>query len=320
MDGLILQFLQGKTTIFEVRALLDWRAESEANERRFREIERVWQIAEVATATARAEPPDANTVISSGRASGARTPDVVRRRVQWVPRSIAAAALVGVGYLVAALSQDPVPLGAAEFKTGRSETVTVQLGDGTRVRLAPESRLRLETQGSGRRVFLEGEAFFAVAEDAQRPFYVRTRVGVARVLGTRFNMRVQANDLQLLVVDGRVALAASGANVEIGPNELSQVVDGGAPGVVTVTDTRGILAWMGGALVFKSTPLLEVIAELQDRYGAQIELKDSSLTRLTVSAEFAGQSFGDVMAVICRVVNARCTIGDNAAVIAPWIF
>lgn len=65
------------------------------------------------------------------------------------------------------------------------------LADGTRVMLNAETRLRFpEAFGDGeRRVFLEGEAYFEVAKERERPFWVDFREGTVRVLGTQFNVK-----------------------------------------------------------------------------------------------------------------------------------
>jgi transmembrane sensor len=75
----------------------------------------------------------------------------------------------------------------AEFATGPAQRRTLALSDGTRVTLGPRSVLRAPSNlGAGTRdVQLEGQAYFEVAHDADRPFRVHTPQAVTQVYGVR---------------------------------------------------------------------------------------------------------------------------------------
>jgi ferric-dicitrate binding protein FerR (iron transport regulator) len=101
--------------------------------------------------------------------------------------------------------QGPPRRWGAEFVTDTAEMATARLDDGSVVRLAPRSRLRVSHAAHVRESWLDGEAYFAVAHDKARPFRVRTRAGTVEVLGTRFDLRVAADDARHRH-RGRVAL------------------------------------------------------------------------------------------------------------------
>lgn len=233
-----------------------------------------------------------------------------------IAASILVAAVVGYQWKVDREGRGAV-FGVDEFVTGATDVVTAELGDGSVVRLAPRSRLRvLKTEGD-REVWLDGQAFFAVAKQESHPFIVRTRMGTARVLGTRFDLRVSDQELQLAVTEGRVALAAEGKLVEVGAGQVSHVMLGAGPTLETAVQPDSLLGWMGGFLVFQDTPLSTVAKEVGQRYGIRVELPDSSIARRTVTAWFTGQSAQDVLTTICRVIDAHCSIGDKSASIEP---
>src|SRR5262249_8427857 len=144
---------------------------------------------------------------------------------RWVPWSIAAAAMVAA--VLAARARRPAAAGdagtGADVVTGANELATVELRDGSVVRLAPSSRLRLS---STRGVELSGRAFFAVARMPGRPFIVRTRFGAAQALSTRFEVATRTDDVKLLVVEGRVALSGPSTRVEVAAGETSAVGHG----------------------------------------------------------------------------------------------
>lgn len=65
------------------------------------------------------------------------------------------------------------------------------LSDGTRVCLNSQSRLTYPVvfDSKERVVELEGEAYFDVEEDAERPFLIKIKDAAVKVLGTSFNVK-----------------------------------------------------------------------------------------------------------------------------------
>jgi ferric-dicitrate binding protein FerR (iron transport regulator) len=64
-----------------------------------------------------------------------------------------------------------------EVITAAGEKASVLFQDGTMLRLGPESRITTSDAPDSRQVTLEGEAYFAVAKDPNRPFVIRTEAG-----------------------------------------------------------------------------------------------------------------------------------------------
>ena len=89
----------------------------------------------------------------------------------------------------------------------------VYLPDSTLVSLNINSVFRYPEKftGNERGVFLEGEAFFDVAENKDQPFIIRTETSITRVVGTSFNLKAYKDheDVELVVESGTVVFAAS---------------------------------------------------------------------------------------------------------------
>ena len=325
IDDLIVASLRHRISQAEESQLLAWRQASLAHEQRYQDIVRIWSWAgSPAVEESVSQAPSVDELLEPRRSPSQllRRGKRVPLRVRHIARAfaIAASALVAVfvGYQWKAdRDGSKAAFGVDEFVTGATDVVTAELGDGSVVRLAPRSRLRvLNTEGE-RQVWLDGQAFFAVAKQKGHPFIVRTRMGTARVLGTRFDLRVSDHELQLAVTEGRVALAAEGKQVEVGAGQVSHVMLGAGPTLETVVEPDSLLGWMGGFLVFQDTPLSTVAREVGQRYGIRVELPDSSIADRTVTAWFTTQSAEDVLTTVCRVVDARCAIRGKRASIEP---
>lgn len=84
---------------------------------------------------------------------------------------------------------ETVYLDKGAISTGIGERRTVILDDGTKVVLNANSRLSVGDYTLSRNVNLDGEAFFDVKKDPERPFTVHGGGLYIKVLGTSFNVR-----------------------------------------------------------------------------------------------------------------------------------
>jgi transmembrane sensor len=324
VDELILAALQDGLTPDEAARLDAWRRASPHNEAHYQTMARLWGV------SARADPlesrvTDAPSLLElrprRSERPLARRGVTVLRRTGW-PRWIAAGAAAAL-LLFAALRLAHRPndaggvLRASEFSTEQAEMVTASLDDGSVVRLAPESRLRVEPVTHRREVWLDGEAFFAVAKDSSRPFAVRTRAGSVEVLGTRFDLRVEGDELRLVVTEGKVALTSGTHRRLVVAGQVAHVSNGGEPLIEDVVKVDSLLAWTDGFIVFQNTPLRQVAQELERRYDVRVLLPDSTIASRTVTAWFTNQDFRQVLFAICRAVDAHCTLRDSVASIEP---
>jgi transmembrane sensor len=324
VDELILAALQNRLTPDEAARLDVWRRASPHNEAHYQTMARLWG------ASARADPlesrvTDAPSLLElrprrSERPLARRGVTVLRRTgwPRWVAAGAAAALLLFAALRIAQRPNDAGGvLRASEFSTEQAEMVTASLDDGSVVRLAPESRLRVEPVTHRREVWLDGEAFFAVAKDSSRPFAVRTRAGSVEVLGTRFDLRVEGDELRLVVTEGKVALTSGTHRRLVVAGQVAHVSNGGEPLIEDVVKVDSLLAWTDGFIVFQNTPLRQVAQELERRYDVRVLLPDSTIASRTVTAWFTNQDFRQVLFAICRAVDAHCTLRDSVASIEP---
>jgi transmembrane sensor len=331
LEELILRSLQGRTSQHEEKVLEEWLQASAAHRDRYDELRRVWRLADRASPAVRSlRRPSAEDLVGRDgpgdiTAKGPERPPSTESRVARGSRWVRWAAPLAVAATVAAVAlgfhalNDETPetlghFGVAEFSTGPQETVTARLGDGSIVRVGPSSVLRMDGTDGSRNVWLEGQAFFAVAHNPDAPFTVRTSSGTAQVLGTRFDVRARDSELRLVVVDGRVRVAAGPDerySEEVGASEMSQVVGGERVYVSQVSDVYELLDWMEGSLIFQATPLETVAKELERRYGVLAEVVDPGVATRRITAWFNDEPLDTAVTVICRAADVRCDVEDG---------
>ncbi len=175
------------------------------------------------------------------------------------------------------------------IKTAYGETQSIELSDGTKVVLNANSTLRYHPE-KPREIWLNGEAFFEVIhtrDDA--PFSVHTDDLVVNVLGTEFNVNTRRKKTDVVLSTGKVRLDLQKTSQ---PESLMM-----SPGdKVTYSLAKEILekkvvnpadysSWTAGTIVFDHTALAEVFQGMEDTYGVEIIVNDSSVLSKELSGE-----------------------------------
>ncbi len=200
-----------------------------------------------------------------------------------------------------------------EFATARGRRAAIELADGTRIVLSVDSKLRVPADYGEmlRAVYLEGEAYFAIAHDAAKPFAVHAGQGVIWDLGTRFGVRAYADeqDMEVVVADGKVRVRAAGSRDSAGQvvseGELSRLDHTGVPSLPRRVDTRRYLAWTAGRLAFQDTPLGVVLPQLARWYDVDFRLGAPSLADRHLTLSVRGEPIGQVLDAIALLAHAR---------------
>jgi len=276
------------------------------------------------------ERRDAPDVIPIDGRAARRTPahaTVAARRWQPIALRAAAAAVLLIGTGVWWHSQrtggyTPTS-GAQTFATNVGQRDSVRLADGTRVLLAPESRLTVAV-GYGtrvREVELTGEAYFDVRHDEARPFVVHAGGADIRDLGTTFTVHAIGDQgVRVAVTSGSVSLAPAKASpndaVVLHPGDAGTVAVGGRMLVERGGTTEPDTAWTRGRLVFREAPVSSVRAELRRWYGIDLVV-DSTFAARHLSMTFDGETADRVLEVIALSLGAEVQRQGNTAVIKP---
>lgn len=173
--------------------------------------------------------------------------------------------------------------------TARGEVREMVLEDGSRLALNSDSVVQVRFSGSQRSVVLRrGEAMFNVAHDTSRPFVVTADDLSVRAVGTRFSVGMEAEDVEVTVEEGVVAVAEQGAE---GPprmlrrnEELVAAATGTRRTVLESAEVERRLAWRRRLLIFNGDSLGRAAGEVNRYSDVQVTIDDPTLAR----AEFVG--------------------------------
>jgi len=231
---------------------------------------------------------------------------------------VASVALLGI-ILVHRTAQTPQtsPNDVRTYRTVATQRARVTLSDGSHVTLAPSTTLRVTSQfgRSTRTVELNGEAYFDVTATTHAPFIVESGTIRTQVLGTTFVVRHYTNDptTHVAVVAGKVAVArGTTAGIPVTAGMVAVATDSS---VVTTTpgDVTSYTAWRNGTLIFRYTPIPDVLATFERWYGVEFRVADSTLTRGHLTASFEDAPRDAALATLAQLLN--CSISADGHVI-----
>lgn len=315
---LLLKYYSGQCSDTEKALVDEWRFKSEENARIFEEYKLIWEN----SSTKNVLHPNVEEALNKVNAKlgyiGVKQGKTIKMvRYSW---AVAASILVIIGtYFAVTLTLKPVETVLIVAKTTLSEQRLLTLPDSTQVWLNKNSQLTYPKhfEGKIRKVTLEGEAYFEVAKNPEKPFVIETEKSVTKVLGTCFNVRARKNEskVEVVVTEGKVAFSEKekkeGTGVKLLPGDKG-ILNVSTGEVVTEKNTDpNFLAWKTRKLVFENVPIYTVANKLAEFYAQPFDIKQLHDTSLTLTATFDDQQLGEVLKVIEMTLGIHVDSTDN---------
>lgn len=205
---------------------------------------------------------------------------------------------------------------------GIGQVRSIRLADSTTVTLNSHSRLLIPSDYNkhDRKVLLvEGEAFFDVTRNANKPFSVTSKGVETRVLGTSFNIQAypQKAGMRITLLTGSVSVHSNVAPqpILLRPDDQLTIGADSTYAVQKVPAAR-YSKWTSGELDFYEQSLEEIAATLSIRYGAAFVFADDPCRHELFTASFGkGEPLPKVLALLSTRRDIRFTQkGDTVTV------
>lgn len=214
----------------------------------------------------------------------------------------------------------------ALYRTERAAHRTVDLPDGSRVRLGAASSVFLNYTDEARYLVLEGgEAFFEVARDSARPFIVQAGTINVRALGTAFNIRRAEERVVVTVSEGAVNVAHGAGNstprtpsasaIRASAGEQVVLTSEQTPLSLASVDTSAALAWQTGRLEFVNEPLHSVVSTVNRYSVRKIVLADPKIGLLTYTGTVSDGRIAEWLRALQDVFPLHATSVGNETVL-----
>jgi transmembrane sensor len=244
---------------------------------------------------------DWHEIVETYRVMGLVTPPHRARRS--TPRRILAGALAA-GMALALLPTALLHL-RADATTATGEQRLIVLGDGSRVRLAPESAIAI----ADRHVhLLQGEAFFEVVHDERHPFRVTAGGTEVTDIGTAFDLALRAGGTEIAVREGLVAVdharLGAGATLRIGPDGAARR-DRQPPTLIG--------AWQQGQIIARDQSVADVVDAIRPYYHGLVVLRGDGLAHRPLTGVYRTADPVSALRAVAEGLGARFQR------VTPWI-
>ena len=190
------------------------------------------------------------------------------------------------------------------------------LSDGTRVWLNSETSIQYPVAfgAKERRVFVQGEAYFEVAKDANKPFTVQFMSSSVTVLGTSFNIRAYPEEKrsQTTLAEGSVRIYSPGSLMLLKPGEQAEVSALSGEMVKQEVEVKNFTSWKDGRFVFEQQQLEYIMRTLERWYDIRVIFKDEGAKRISLSGNMKRYGdFSQVMKMLQMTGDVRFELHGN---------
>lgn len=284
---LIIRYLQDDVQDYEQKIVENWIKGSESNRTYFEDIKKVWDTSETVA--------DFSKIDVDKQWDKFKSKTVKKTKSNKIYLKIAASIvlLISLGYYINASFNTTITLVA---KAGAENKFV--LPDNSEIWLKQGSELKYEKEfkGSARNVSLNGEGFFEVTKDPNKPFIVLTGNTTTKVLGTSFNLKndLKTKQTELVLLSGKVEFLSNNDKQILVPGDKVVAMSNGKL-VKSINKNLNFSSWKSGILKFEKTPIHQVIKDIELHYNKKITIKNQEFANCTLTTIFDNEPFDNVM-------------------------
>ena len=203
---------------------------------------------------------------------------------------------------------------ARSASSGRGQMANVTLGEGSRVKLAPETRVIIPKDFGEklRAVKLDGAATIEAKPGLENGLQVHAGNAVVTTTGTTFSVRAwPGENVVVMVSEGNVNVTANATSRAVAAGEALVVKPDGTMDAPDADTRRAAMAWTEGRLILPKQPLEQVVKQLRRWYGLDIGLADPSIGAREVSLDVPLNSPKEAVDAIEAQANVKYGYGAH---------
>lgn len=221
-------------------------------------------------------------------------------------------------------------IGDNSYQTAIGEQKTVTLADGSIVKLNTNTKITVDFSDLSRSVILDqGQAYFIVAKNPERPFIVNFNSGRVTAIGTEFEVYNKGPEVVVSLVEGSIKVQPDKTKAIAPQTEPDQIVmvvnDDLTTGTqislspeyvspITKIDNKLINAWQKEQLIFSKASLKYVISEINRYSPRKVILAQSDMGSKIISGVFPIDSI-EAISIISKYFGLTKSINDHGEII-----
>lgn len=198
----------------------------------------------------------------------------------------------------------------------KGQKASITLPDGSRVWINSDSKLSYGSRFNTReRVLnLEGEAYFEVTQDKDRPFIVQTNEMAVQALGTSFDVKSYPNETQAsaVLMTGKVEITSGSGSLILEPNEkLVYNKTTRKMGKSEITDALTYSDWKDNTLSFHGETFENIAHALERYYNTRIVFESDSLKKYRFTGSPGNTSLESLLQILSLTSPLSYEVKDS---------
>ncbi|MET0637069.1 MAG: FecR domain-containing protein [Chitinophagaceae bacterium] len=315
MDDLLIRYLADEVSGTELQQVKHWIAASAENRVHFEQLRRIWEGSAELAPVVQVDEEQAWQRFQQRVHPPAKVVPINRTAVS---RKVAASILLVVGAALTGYlfifkpASTPKTLAVVTTTLVRADT----LPDGSVATLNKYSSISYPSKfkGTTRPVKLEGEAFFKVTPDKEKPFIIKVNEVEVKVVGTAFNVKSSSGNTEIIVESGIVQVISGGKLVELKAGERVMVAKDSVENKV-VSDDKLYNYYVSRTFICDNTPLWKLVDKLNEAYESKIIISDPRLRKLPLNVTFNEESLDMILKVVSQTLLVQVSKEDGQIII-----
>lgn len=266
-QDLLHRFFEGKVTSEEKKDIKQWIAESDEHRDQLFKERMIF-----------------DAMIVSGKIPNSQSEPVKRKPLLRVFVELSKIAAVVVVMLIAGIyfytqKMNEINLATNTIIVPVGQRANIQLPDGTNVWLNARTQMSYPAYftGAKREIELNGEAYFEVSHDSEKPFVVHTKSFEVKVLGTKFNVKAynDTEDFTTALMEGSVEVTntmSKNNTIRLLPDQKVDYREGQL--LCSSIEDYDIYRWREGLMCFKDIQFIDLIRQFENSYGVCIIIEN----------------------------------------------
>ncbi|NDV65870.1 FecR family protein [Bacteroides sp. 224] len=325
-DNMLRKFITGECSEQEYAEINHWINEKEENARALFEMEEIYQLGKFDSYldTKRMDRAERRLFqqIEKEEATIKKKQIHIKRWMQYAA-SIAAIMVIvsGLGYWFHTTN----PANDLIVETNTENTAKeIILPDGSKVWINNATTLRYPRAFTNkeRQVYMEGEAYFEVAKNAEKPFIVHGEALTVKVLGTIFNMKndLLQNVAEASLIEGEIEVRGNNSEgmITLSPGQRAELNRNNGKLTVKQVDTKLDAVWRNELIPFEQANILSIAKTLERFYQVKITLSPDIRLDITYSGVLKRKSaIESVLKSLKNSIPINYRIDGNNIFISP---
>lgn len=321
--SMVAKYLAGEMGASEAKRFEEVVDEHPENKIFFNQMKKDWKTVEKGLKKPRVDVDEAWTNLINRLNSDNLIESKVTGRVRqmnWMSWAASLVALIAIGgILFLSLGRQSENLLLVETNSEIGSFVQT-LADGSVVYLGASTQMqyRKDFGEKDRHVSLNGEAFFEIAHNLEKPFTIEVFDKVVEVLGTSFNLKSTSKEhFELQVKTGTVRIKAlndAAFSVIVSAGEMATLLDNQI--VKTSIQSNSFESWKSHKMRFKDESIAKIIEVINRNYNSSIIVESEIIGSKRITVTFHNSDLNSIVEVICATLNLEARFENGNIILS----